>query len=102
MRSGMKYWEIIADNLHDAGWRLGCVSALDLPSKTPTRPQLLLNSAALDGLGALVIYLRSEKGGSKIPMHSDRVDDERGCNACNGENLSIPHDLSGDNKLERL
>ena len=22
--------------------------------------------------------------------------------ACNGEQLSIPHDLSGDNKLERL
>jgi len=32
-----------------------------LPSKTPTRPQLLLNSAVLDRLGALAIYLRSEK-----------------------------------------
>ncbi len=32
-----------------------------LPSKTPTRPQLLLNSAAIDRLGALAIYLRSEK-----------------------------------------
>jgi hypothetical protein len=30
-----------------------------LPSKTPTRPQLLLNSAVLDRLGALAIYLRS-------------------------------------------
>jgi hypothetical protein len=25
----MKYWEIIADNLHDAGWSLGWVSAID-------------------------------------------------------------------------
>ena len=30
-----------------------------LPSKPPTRPQLLLNSAAFDRLGALKIYLRS-------------------------------------------
>ena len=28
----MKYWEIIADNLHDAGWSLGC--ALDLEGRT--------------------------------------------------------------------
>jgi len=26
----MKYWEIIADNLHDAGWSLGWVSALSI------------------------------------------------------------------------
>jgi hypothetical protein len=26
----VKYWEIIADNLHDAGWSLGWVSAIDL------------------------------------------------------------------------
>jgi hypothetical protein len=25
----MKYWEIIADNLHKAGWSWGCVSGLD-------------------------------------------------------------------------
>ena len=25
----MKYWEIIADNLHDAGWSLGWVSSFD-------------------------------------------------------------------------
>ena len=25
----MKYWEIIADSLHKAGWSLGWVSALD-------------------------------------------------------------------------
>jgi hypothetical protein len=25
----MKSWEIIADNLHDAGWSLGWVSAID-------------------------------------------------------------------------
>ena len=29
----MKYWEIIADNLHDAGWSLGWVSALDLEGR---------------------------------------------------------------------
>jgi hypothetical protein len=30
----MKYWEIIADNLHDAGWSLGWVSALDVQGRT--------------------------------------------------------------------
>ena len=25
----MKYWEIIADNLHDAGWSLGWVATVD-------------------------------------------------------------------------
>ena len=30
----MKYWEIIADNLHDAEWSLGWVSALDLEGRT--------------------------------------------------------------------
>ena len=30
----MKYWEIIADNLHDAGFSLGWVSALDLEGRT--------------------------------------------------------------------
>ena len=30
----MKYWEIIADRLHDAGWSLGWVSALDLEGRT--------------------------------------------------------------------
>jgi len=29
----MKYWEIIADNLHDAGWSLGCVSAIDFEGR---------------------------------------------------------------------
>src|SRR5262249_4920355 len=76
-----------------------------LPFKTPPRPQLLLNSAVLDRLGALAIYLRSEKRWSKIPLHSDRVDDERGCDAwarALGSICSIPNDLSGDNKLERF
>jgi hypothetical protein len=31
---GFKYWEIIADNLHKAGWSLGWVSALDLEGRT--------------------------------------------------------------------
>ena len=30
----MKDWEIIADNLHKAGWSLGWVSALDLEGRT--------------------------------------------------------------------
>jgi hypothetical protein len=30
----MKYWEIIADNLHDAGWSLGWVSAVDREGRT--------------------------------------------------------------------
>ena len=30
----MKPWEIIADNLHEAGWSLGGVSALDLEGRT--------------------------------------------------------------------
>jgi hypothetical protein len=30
----VKYWEIIADNLHKAGWSLGWVSALDVQGRT--------------------------------------------------------------------
>jgi hypothetical protein len=30
----VKYWEIIADRLHDAGWSLGWVSAIDLQGRT--------------------------------------------------------------------
>ena len=30
----MKDWEIIADNLHKAGWSLGWVSALDVQGRT--------------------------------------------------------------------
>jgi hypothetical protein len=30
----MKYWEIIADNLHKAGWSLGWVSAIDCQGRT--------------------------------------------------------------------
>ena len=30
----MKHWEIIADKLHDAGWSLGWVSAVDLEGRT--------------------------------------------------------------------
>ena len=30
----MKYWEIIADDLHKAGWSLGWVSAFDLEGRT--------------------------------------------------------------------
>jgi hypothetical protein len=30
----MKYWEIIADNLKEAGWSLGWVSALDCEGRT--------------------------------------------------------------------
>jgi len=30
----VKQWEIIADNLHDAGWSLGWVSAIDSDRRT--------------------------------------------------------------------
>jgi len=30
----LKYWEIIVDNLHDAGWSLGWVSAIDSEGRT--------------------------------------------------------------------
>jgi hypothetical protein len=30
----MKYWEIIADNLKQAGWSLGYVSAVDCEGRT--------------------------------------------------------------------
>jgi hypothetical protein len=30
----LKYWEIIADNLSKAGWRWGCVSAVDFRGRT--------------------------------------------------------------------
>ena len=30
----MKDWEVVADNLHDAGWSLGCVSAVDSAGRT--------------------------------------------------------------------
>jgi hypothetical protein len=30
----MKYWEIIADNLSEAGWSWGCVSAIDSEGRT--------------------------------------------------------------------
>ncbi|MGA7527251.1 MAG: hypothetical protein WBW11_08475 [Pseudolabrys sp.] len=30
----MKYWEVIADNLHKAGWSLGWVSAIDSNGRT--------------------------------------------------------------------
>jgi hypothetical protein len=29
-----RYWEIIADNLNQAGWSWGCVSALDSSGRT--------------------------------------------------------------------
>src|SRR5215469_4242234 len=31
---GVEQWEIIADNLHKAGWSLGWVSALDVQGRT--------------------------------------------------------------------
>ena len=30
----MKYWEIIADNLHEAGWSYGYVSAVNREGRT--------------------------------------------------------------------
>jgi hypothetical protein len=31
---GVKYWEIIANNLSKAGWSWGCVSAIDSNGRT--------------------------------------------------------------------
>jgi len=31
---GVKDWEIVADNLHKAGWSLGWVSAIDVKGRT--------------------------------------------------------------------
>jgi len=33
-RNRMKYWETIADNLSEAGWSWGCVSAIDSNGQT--------------------------------------------------------------------
>ena len=30
----MKYWEIIADNLREAGWSWGCVATVDREGRT--------------------------------------------------------------------
>ena len=32
--AAVKYWEIIADNLSEAGWSWGCVSAIDSNGRT--------------------------------------------------------------------
>jgi hypothetical protein len=34
LRPGVKYWEIIADNLSKAGWSWGCVAAIDSNGRT--------------------------------------------------------------------
>jgi hypothetical protein len=33
-RLGVKFWEIIADNLKKSGWSYGCVSAIDSNGRT--------------------------------------------------------------------
>ena len=33
-KESVKYWEIIADRLHDAGWSLGWVGTVDLEGRT--------------------------------------------------------------------
>ena len=32
--AALKYWELIADNLHDAGWSLGWVATVDRERRT--------------------------------------------------------------------
>jgi hypothetical protein len=34
LKTPVKYWEIIADNLSKAGWSWGCVSAIDSNGRT--------------------------------------------------------------------
>jgi hypothetical protein len=46
---GVKYWEIIADNLSKAGWSWGCVSAIDSNWRT-----LWVVDAHRDGRGFVV------------------------------------------------
>src|SRR5262249_33047262 len=83
-------------------------AALDPAIQDPNNAATLAQLSAIDRLGALAIYLRSEKREKswfKIPIHNDCVDDERGCDACVRAMVSIcsmPNDLTGDNKLERL
>jgi hypothetical protein len=43
----LKYWEIIADNLKEAEWSLGCVSAVDSEGQT--------------------IWIADAHGGSRLP-----------------------------------
>ena len=48
----IKYWELVADNLSEAGWSWGCVSAVDSRGRTifvaETLPAALLN-IVIDG-----------------------------------------------------
>ncbi len=34
VKTRVKYWELVADNLKKAGWSWGCVSALDSQGRT--------------------------------------------------------------------
>src|SRR4029450_2598237 len=74
LRAGERFNDVIEKALKESKcvvvmWsKRSMESPPTLPSKPPTRPQLLLNSTALDRLGALAIYLRSEKRWFKIPI----------------------------------
>jgi hypothetical protein len=50
--SRVKYWGIIADNLHDAGWSLGWVSALDLE-------------------GRMIWIVHAHRDGKRFVVHTD-------------------------------
>ena len=46
----MKHWEIIADNLSEAGWSWGCVSALDVEGRT-----IWIAAAEREGAGRFIV-----------------------------------------------
>ena len=50
----VKYWEVIADNLHKAGWSLGWVSALNVQGRT-------IWILEADGYGKRLIVRADEK-----------------------------------------
>jgi len=60
---GVKYWEIIADNLKKAGWSWGCVSALDAHGRT-----IWIADAHRDDRKRFVV--RAEKCWGRLLNHS--------------------------------
>ena len=59
----MKYWEIIADNLHKAGWSLGWVSAIDFEGRT-------IWIVDAHGYGKRFVVRAEEKGTAFLPLEA--------------------------------
>ncbi len=58
----MKYWEIIADKLSQAGWSWGCVSAVDSNGRT------IFVADAHRGDGKRFVVRANEKLNRKVPQ----------------------------------